>query len=99
MADEVIIEEYHSYKIGMNTHTVPVTTQVLDIAVLSAQLNAETNMIRVQSKGVGFWLVFGGSAASAAADTNGNIWVPADASRDFIVNKGSGLYIDTAADA
>ena len=96
MADEVIIEEYHSYKIGMNTHTVPVTTQVLDIAVLSAQLNAETNMIRVQSKGVGFWLC---SAASAAADTNGNIWVPADASRDFIVNKGSGLYIDTAADA
>jgi len=97
MADEVIIEEYASFDAAIQIPTVPITTQVLDIATLSAQLDDRTRYVRIRSKGTGFWYKFGDSSASAAADTDGNLWCGADEFFDHRV--GNGLYIDTAADA
>lgn len=65
MADEVIIEEYgalpHS---GVPVPTQWLTTQVLDIGVAAAALNAQTKYVRIRSKDVGFWYNFAGAAAA-----------------------------------
>lgn len=99
MADEVIIEEYSEFKTGTSTPGTPITTQVLDIATASAALNAATRYVRIQSKGTAFWYKFGGSTVSAVADTNGNLWLPADQYREHYVFPRGDRYIDTAADA
>jgi len=108
MSDEVIIVEAEGTKIVSNGTVVPVlgkiiTTQIMDIATLSAALNASTEIIRVKAKGTGFWYITGGSGASAAADTNGNDWIDAGDHIDLEVRRPDGTlnftYIDTAADA
>lgn len=100
MADEVIIEEYQGFNAKMQAPVQPITTQVLDIATASSQLNASTEYIRIQSKDTGFWYKFGTSSVSAAADTNGNLWLPANQFRDHKIHPNStNRYIDTAADA
>lgn len=99
MADEVIIEEYEAFDKVLSTPTVTTRTTVLDIAAAAHQLNDKTELVIIQSKGTGFWAKVGGSDVSAAADTDGNMWIPADQQRPLLVGKRSGLYIDTAADA
>ena len=100
MADEVIITEYKQPASGNNSSIGGdiITTQVLDIAVQSAQLDSATDYIIIQSKGTGFWYKVGDTTVSAAADTDGNSWLPADQKSDpYPVNQST--YIDTAADA
>ena len=108
MADEVIIVEMQKPDIVSNGTMIPVigkilTTQVVDIATLSAQLNANTDIVRLKAKGTGFWYITGGSGASAAANTNGNDWIAAGDYIDIEVKRANGktnfTYIDTAADA
>ena len=103
MADEVIIEEYSSS--GLETGTpeyankqVPrgmLTSQVLTIGTRSAAFNANTALIRIQSKGTGFWYKVGATDVGAAANTDGNSWLPADQFRDIALN-ASDVKIDTA---
>jgi hypothetical protein len=95
MANEVIIEEYATYDDTLPVAAIPTTTQVLSIATLSAALASTTKYVRIRSKGTGFWYKFGDSTASAAANTNGNLWLPADQAIEHRV--GAGTYIDTAA--
>lgn len=97
MADEVIIEEYQTIDPNLQIPTQWITTQVLDIATASSELDEKTKYIRIRSKGTGFWYTFGGSAVSAAADTDGNSYLAAGDFVDHVV--GRGTYIDTAADA
>lgn len=103
MANEVIIEEYEgtAAKNPDGTYAqIPgklITTQVLDIAEASAQFNAKTAFIRIQSVGTGFWYIFGGAAPSATANTDGNRWLPANQFRDLDVDVGTDLKLDTAA--
>lgn len=100
MADEVIISEYTD-PMGSAIGTVygrPITTQVLDIATRSSAMDASTTMVRLQSKGTGFWYQQGGSSVNAAADTDGNHWLPADNHVDLSIEAGR-THIDTAADA
>lgn len=102
MADEVIISEHGAPEVKRNGQVPPilgrtVTTQVLDIATKSAAFNAATKMIRITSKGTGFWWKIGDTTVSATADTDGNHWLAADQSVDITVDAGQ--FIDTAADA
>lgn len=104
MADKVIIAEYGGLAYFENGNLVPIydednliTTQVLDIGVLSAAFNADTRYIRLRSKGAGFWYKFGSASVSALANTNGSDWLPADGPLDFAVK--THRYLDTAADA
>lgn len=99
MADEVIIEEYASFDAHIQAPTVWITTQILDIGTLSAKLNDKTEYIMIQAREAGWWYTFGGSSASAAAETNGSSYRPVGTEKTHKVGKGSGLYIDTAADA
>lgn len=105
MADEVVIEEYAQQVYKTNGEFAGaalgelITTQVVDVATLSSALNAKTKYVIVQDKGgAGFWVKPGDSTVSAAADTNGNLWVPAGQSKEFPVTPGI-THIDTAADA
>ncbi len=103
MADEVIISEYgrpvlQSQGTVQPVYGEPVTSQVLDIATLSAAMNAGTRVIRLQSKGTGFWYKQGTASVSAAADTNGSHWLPSDGCIDLTITP-SFTYVDTAADA
>jgi len=103
MADEVIITEFKRPDVGQQGGVAPVygevvTSQVLDIGTLSAAVSADAVMVRLQSKGTGFWYKQGDSDVSAAADTDGSSWLPADQSIDLSV-RGAVRYIDTAADA
>lgn len=103
MANEVIIEEYAlTLAKATDGSYLPivgelVTSQIIDIASLSAQLNARTNYVRIQSKGTGFWYITGSSSASAAADTDGNRYLPGDQFRDIPIRSGIDTHIDTAA--
>lgn len=102
MADEVIIVEMQKptrRETGdsMNILGNIITTQVVDIGTLSAALNAKTELVLIISKGTGFWYKLGGSDVSAAADTNGNVWLVADQQHGIEVTDWT--YIDTAADA
>lgn len=98
MANEVIIEEYgdqiYASKGNISGSAMPklITTQILSIATASATLNGATKYAVVQSKGTGFWIVGG---PSAVANTAGNIWVPADGSKELVVDGFT--VIDTAA--
>lgn len=105
MADEVIISEYARPGLSVQGGTAPVygdlvTSQVLNIAEndRSAQMNKATRVIRLQSKGTGFWYKQGDITVEAAADTNGNNWLPANQAVDLQIDGLNG-YIDTAADA
>ena len=103
MADEVIISEYKRPNIVVQGGVAPVygvlvTTQVVDIATRSAAMNASTALVRLQSKATGFWYKRGDVTVSAAADTNGNSWLPADQAIDLQVD-GTNTHIDTAVDA
>jgi hypothetical protein len=102
MANEVIIEEYAGLlvKDAQNKYIDKIqgdfiTSQVLDIAEASAAFNASTQYIRIQSKGTGFWYILGGASPSAAANTDGNRWLPADQS--IIIPLEGNTKIDTAA--
>lgn len=110
-ADEVEIREYGAQVLVTQGNEKSdaaigplITTQIVDIGTLSAQFNSRTRYIIVCSKGTGFWARIGTSAVSAAADTNGNVWVRADRC-DFEspVNFENHLtdydYLDTAADS
>ena len=100
MADEVIISEYTD-PLGSAIGTIygkPVGSQVLDIAALSAAMSEGVTMVRLQSKGTGFWYKQGDSTVSAAADTDDSHWLPADTHIDLSICPGRD-YIDTAADA
>ena len=103
MANEVIIEQYASIGLAQATgQSVPVpgrliTTQILDLAVASAAFNAATAFVRIQSKGTGFWYIFGGASPDAVANTAGNRWLPADQFRDLAITPGTDLKLDTAA--
>ena len=103
MANEVIIEEYGvQVAQSPNSAYLPVpgsliTSQILTIATASAALNAKTTLVRIQSKGTGFWYIFGGASPDAVANTAGNRWLPADQFRDLAVAPGTDLKIDTAA--
>ena len=100
MPDEVIVI---SSKAASNNDGIAsgvfgenVTSQILDIATKSTAIVGD--VARVQSKGTGFWVALGGSDVSAAADTDGSFWLPADQSFDFEVTQNQN-YVDTAADA
>ena len=103
MANEVIIEEYESVGTKFpDGEFAPitgklVTTQVLTIGTASSAFNAKTSMIRVQSKGTGFWHILGGASPDAVANTAGNRWLPADQCRDLFITPGVDLKLDTAA--
>lgn len=103
MANEVIIEEYGQKRYETkgvyhdNVTGVLNTTQVLTIATLSAAFDARTSMLRVRSKGTGFWYKIGGSAPDAVANTAGNCWLPADQYVDVSIIPGTDTKIDTAA--
>lgn len=100
MANEVILEEYGGQLVttGGQIAQIPgplITSQVLDIAEKSAAFNAKTKFVCVSSKGTGFWWLLADSNASAAANTDGNTWVPADQHRYRAV--GSHTHFDSAA--
>lgn len=99
MANEVIIEEYgpQLYKtngvISGAAMGQLITTQIKTIGTLSDALNAKTAYVVVQSKGTGFWAIPGDAAT---ANTAGNVWIPADQSKEFVCD-GTFTKIDTAA--
>jgi hypothetical protein len=102
MANEVVIGEFKRPEVLVQGGVLPVygelvTSQVLDIAEKSSAVSAGVSMVRVASKGTAFWFKVGDSDVSAAANTAGNIYVPADGHVDIQVRSGD--YIDTAADA
>jgi len=101
MADEVIISEfgpqtYATENFIQPIYGEPISSQVLDIAIVSAALGGRTSMVRLQSRGTGFWYKTGDSAALAActANTDGNHFLPADQSID--IGLTTGQFIDTA---
>lgn len=100
MADEVIVTYGKAASItngiASGVFGEVLGSYVLDIATASSAIGGE--VCRVQSKGTGFWLKLGTSGVSAAADTDGNIWIPANGSFDFEVTSNQN-YLDTAADA
>ena len=104
MANEVIVEEYgeQMYKTDGHLSGVAIgekiTTQVLDIEERSAQLDARTAYVVIQSKGTGFWLNEGDATVDATANADGNRYVPADGSKEFPVTKDI-KHINTIADA
>lgn len=102
MADEVIISERaaaQTFKNGqiLNIAGDRITTQVLDTAVLSAPFSTQTTVIRITANAVPIWYKIGNAAVSAAANTDGNEFLPANESIDEPVKAGQ--FIDTAADA
>lgn len=98
MANEIVVEEYATFRDPLPIPATPHYTQVLDVAEASAAMLPATKYIGVENKGAsGVWLKFGGSGVSAAANTNGNIWLAAGKIKYFSV--GTGTYLDTAADA
>lgn len=98
MTNEVIVAEYPGTGSEQSYFGIPIGSQVLDIGTLSAQMDGSTRLVRLQSKGTGFWYKQGDSAVSAAADTNDSHWLPADQAIDLTICPGFD-YIDTAADA
>jgi hypothetical protein len=99
MTNEVIIEEYKAFDASIQIPTLPITTQVLDIGTISAQLSNQTEYIRIRAKGSGFWWITGNASVSAAANTDGNTFIEAGTFTDHNVGANSSKYIDTAADA
>ncbi len=99
MANDVIIEEYESFDSSFQAPTTPIATQVLDIGTLSGQLNDKTQYVIITSRDAPIWYKFGSDSVSAALETDGNIFVPANFPRPHKVGKTSKLYIDTATNA
>lgn len=95
MANEVIIEEYERFDERIQAPTEWITTQILDIAELSAKMNDKTRYIRIRSNASAFWYTIGNSSASATANTAGSSRIPADGFADHVVGKG--VYVDTAS--
>lgn len=104
MANEVIIEEYDLATVKTPNGQIAqipgnlITTQVVTIGTLSAAISPTASFVRIQSKGTGFWYIFGDAAADATADTANNRWLPADQFRDLPLSQAA-RYIDTAASA
>lgn len=106
MANEVLIEEYAvfltKYEDG-NFVPIPgelITTQVLDLADMSAQLDARTKMVRlIDIGGNGFWYNIGDTTGNAAAtaNTDGNRFVPPSGVIDVPIKSGTDNFIDNAA--
>lgn len=101
MANEVIIEEYGEFRAKTNSGeyvSIPgplITSQVINAGSLSAQLDARTLFVRIMAPTTGFWYKLGTSAASAAANTAGNRWCPANGFVDVSLAL-SDTHIDTA---
>lgn len=98
MADEIVITEYKQPEGGLHASIggKVITTQVLDIGTRSAEFNADTKYVSIASRGVEVWFKTGDSAVNAAADTDGNSWIPADVLIVLAVDEST-RYIDTAA--
>lgn len=102
-ADEVIVSERNLPDSFVNGVPVPIlgeriTTQVLDVATESAAFNSATKMIRVcNNAGAALWYKIGASGVSAAANTDGNEYLPSGACVDEPLKTGD-TNIDTAAD-
>lgn len=101
-ADEVVVSERGAQSYQTNGQIQPIhgqriTTQVIDVGVLSSAFSGATSMIQVCANGAAIWYKIGTSSVSAAANTNGNEFLPANQCRDEPVEAGE--YIDTAADA
>lgn len=100
MADEVIITYGNASSntdgLASGVFGEVLGTYVLDIGVQSSQLMGE--IIEITAKDTGFWAKLGDNTASAAADTDGNFWIPANQSRYFEISTTQN-YLDTAADA
>lgn len=103
MANEVVIEEYSSTGLKTNKGVnVPLpsglsVTQTLNITTASAAFASTTTMIRLQSKGTGFWYALGGASPTCTANTSPARWLPADQFRDIVIVQGTDLKIQTAA--
>lgn len=100
MANEVVIGEFKIPEGGLNSSVLGkmVTSQIIDAGSRSAEINSNTKMITITAKGAGFWLKQGNSDVSAAANIDGNIWLPADQIIVLPVDSDTD-YVDTAADA
>lgn len=102
-ADEVIVSERKFPGLIKHGDTVPVlghriTTQVLDVATLSAAFNASTNTIRIcNNAGAALWYKIGTGTPSATANTDGDEYLPSGQCVDEPVTAGD--KIDTAADS
>lgn len=101
MADEVVVSErsYPGY-VAKGTSAIiqglRLTTQVRDIGVQSAAFGTNTNYIRLTANGAAFWYKIGENP-SAAANTDGNEFLPSGATVEEPVAPGE--KIATAADA
>lgn len=108
MADEVVITYWTKASNARAGSSQPIYGkqlggQVLDIATLSATIPASVSgerveIIKLKSKGTGFWYTRGTALASAVADADGNDWLDAGESTDLEYDPEN-TYIDTAADA
>ena len=103
MANEVIISEYERPGIILQgwvapVYGPPVTSQIIDIAVLSAAMNSDTRVIRLQAKDLSFWFTQGNASASAAANTDGSHFLATGEHIDLQVD-ATNTHIDTAVDA
>ena len=103
MADEVIITYWDVASVSNGGSNQPLyysmgSGQVLDIGTRSAAIPSTVRMIRLKSKGTGFWYNIGGSGVNAAADTDGNDWLEPGEVIDILYDPANN-YIDTAADS
>lgn len=62
-----------------------INTQVLALGVRSDPFNVDTRMIRVQSRGAGFYFRIGDDTVDASVGDVGNVWVPADGFVDIMI--------------
>jgi len=103
MANEVVIIEARRSTSGAGTAQGVfgdiLTTQVLDLATVSAELSADTEIIRIIAHGAALWYKGGvtASAAAAAVDTDGNAPLALGDYIDLEVNPKVLKFIDTAA--
>lgn len=103
-ADEVVVSErlypgMIRYGVPVEIQGYPVTTQVLDIATESAAFSEDTNYILIcNNAGAVIWYKLGPSGVSAAANTNGNEYLPSGACREEPL-RSTDTNIDTAADS
>jgi hypothetical protein len=99
MANEVVICEWKQPEGGLSASIIGklITSQVLDAGDLSAELNDDTKLISITANGAAIWVKQGGSGVSAAANTDGNIFIPSNATFVLPVDSTT-RYVDTAAD-
>lgn len=100
MADEVVIVEFTMPEGGLSASIAGkvITSQVLDVGTLSAEMNANTKFVSITANGSPIWVKQGGSSVSAAANTDGNVLILSG--QTFVLPIDSTTkYVDSAADA